>query len=226
MANNLDLEEQEQLDQLKHFWNQYGNSITWLLIVVLGGVAAWNGYQWWERNQSAQAAAMYDEVERMVQGGDVAKAERAFVDMKDRFSGTVYAPQSGLLLAKMAYAAGKKEAARDALAWVSEKASDKGLSAVAQLRLAGLQMEDKSFDAALMTLNGVAAPEFSALVADRRGDIFALQGKKEEAKAQYLLAFKAFEPQTEYRRLVEVKLNALGVDPGSANLPAGPDSTK
>ena len=36
MANNLDLEEQEQLDQLKHFWKQYGNLIAWALILVLG----------------------------------------------------------------------------------------------------------------------------------------------------------------------------------------------
>ena len=55
MANQLDLEEQEQLDQLKHFWNQYGNLITGLLIVVLGAVAAWNGYHYWQRSQAAQA---------------------------------------------------------------------------------------------------------------------------------------------------------------------------
>ena len=71
MANHLDLEEQEQLDELKHFWKQYGNAITWVLIVVLSGFAAWNGYQQWERSQAAQAAGMYDEVERVVATGDV-----------------------------------------------------------------------------------------------------------------------------------------------------------
>ena len=40
MANQLDLEEQEQLDQLKHFWKQYGNAISWALIVVLGAFEA------------------------------------------------------------------------------------------------------------------------------------------------------------------------------------------
>jgi len=45
MSKHLDLEEQEQLDQLKHFWNKYGNVITWLLIVVMGSYAGWNGYQ-------------------------------------------------------------------------------------------------------------------------------------------------------------------------------------
>ncbi len=61
MANHLDLEEQEQLDQLKHFWKQYGNPITWLLIVVLGSVAGWNFYQYWQRSQASQAAIMFDE---------------------------------------------------------------------------------------------------------------------------------------------------------------------
>ena len=44
MASHLDLEEQEQLDQLKAFWKQYGNLVSWLLIAVLGAYAAWNGW--------------------------------------------------------------------------------------------------------------------------------------------------------------------------------------
>ena len=31
MASHLDLEEQEQLEQLKAFWKRWGNLITWLL---------------------------------------------------------------------------------------------------------------------------------------------------------------------------------------------------
>jgi predicted negative regulator of RcsB-dependent stress response len=83
MANHLDLEEQEQLDSIKHFWKQYGNLITWALIAVLGAFASWNFYQYWQRTQAAQASAMYDEVERMTLGGDLSKVERAFADMRD-----------------------------------------------------------------------------------------------------------------------------------------------
>jgi len=57
------------------------------------------------------------------------------------------------------------------------------------------------------------AEEFSALADDRRGDVYTLQGKRADAKAEYQKAFKAFDEQSEYRRLVVVKLNALGVDP-------------
>jgi len=213
MANHLDLEEQEQLDQLKHFWKQYGNLITWALIVVLGSVAAWNGYNMWQRNQSVQAAAMYDEVEKVVRGGDLQKAERAFADMRDRFSKAVYTQQAGLLVAKMAYEAGKMDSAKSTLSWLSDNAADKGYASVARLRLSAVLIEGKAYDEALKLLESGIAEEFAALADDRKGDIFTLKGKKAEAKAEYQKAYKAFDEQTEYRRLVSVKLNALGFDP-------------
>jgi predicted negative regulator of RcsB-dependent stress response len=122
MAKALDLEEQEQLDQIKHFWKKYGNLISWVLIVVLGGYAAWNGYQYWQRNQAGKAAVLFDEVERAVNAGDVARVERSFADMKDKFGGTHYAHQAGLLAAKSLQAKDKPDAARAALKWVAEGA--------------------------------------------------------------------------------------------------------
>lgn len=210
MANHLDLEEQEQLDQLKHFWQQYGNLITWGLIVVLGAVAAWNGYQYWQRSQSVQAAAMFDEVEKVAHSGDLQKTERAFSDMKERFASTTYAQQAGLLVAQSAYAAGNTEAAKAALTWVAEKSSDKGFSSIARLRLSGMLIESKAYDEALKLLADNIAEEFTALAADRRGDIYLAQGKKLEAKTEYQKAFKTLDERAEYRRLVLVKLNALG----------------
>ena len=109
MANHLDLDEQEQLDQLKHFWRTYGNLITWALIAVLGAFAAWNGYQYWQRSQAAQAAAMFDEVERSVASNDVAKVERALADMNAKFGSSVYAQQAGLLAAKTFYDKGNEK---------------------------------------------------------------------------------------------------------------------
>lgn len=216
MANHLDLEEQEQLDQLKHFWKQYGNLITWALIVVLGAFASWNFYQYWQRSQATQAAAMYDEVERVVQSADTAKIDRAFGDMKERFASTSYAQQAGLLVAKRYYSAGQLDAAKSALTWVADKASDPGYQALAKLRLAAILMDTKALDEALKQLSGSFPASFEALVADRQGDILLLQGKRKEAIAAYEKAFKTFEGRTEYRRLVEVKLNSLGVDPQSA----------
>ena len=213
MANHLDLEEQEQLDQLKHFWKQYGNLITWALIATLGTFAAWNLYQRWQISQAAQAAAMYEEVERIVTGGDVTKLDRAFGDMKDRFPTTTVAQQSGLMAAKVYFEAGKADEAKAALSWVADKSSDTSYQAVARLRLAGVLMQSKDFDGAFKQLSNTFPPEFGALVADRKGDIYSLQGKKDEARSEYQKAYSLFDERADYRRLVEIKLNSLGVNP-------------
>jgi predicted negative regulator of RcsB-dependent stress response len=211
MARHLDLEEQEQLDELKHFWKQYGNLITWFLIAVFGSFAAWNGWQYWQRQQAVQASALYDEVERAAATGDTARVEQAFKDMQDKFGRTSYAQQAGLLAARTLAEKGKPDAALSALQWVADKASDEGYQAIARLRVAALLVDAKKYDEALKQLSAGVPREFEGLAADRRGDVYNLQGKKNEAKAEYTKAWRALG-ESEYRQLVEVKLTALGVD--------------
>jgi predicted negative regulator of RcsB-dependent stress response len=95
---------------------------------------------------------------------------------------------------------------------VSEQSSDVGYQALAKLRLAAILMDAKNYDGALNLLNGSFPAGFDALVADRKGDVMLLQGNKAQAVQEYEKALRLFEVRTEYRRLVEVKLNALGVD--------------
>ena len=212
MAKHLDLEEQEQLAEFKHFWNQYGNLITWILILVFGSVAAWNGYQYWQRSRAAQAAVLYDEVERAAAGGDAARLDRVFADMKDKFGKTIYASQAALLVAKNAVDRQQPGTARTALAWTVQQASDDGYKALARLRLSALQLDAKAYDEALVTLDDAFPHEFEPLAADRKGDIYLLQGKKAEAIQAYRKAYKGLSERLDYRRLVEVKLTSLGVD--------------
>ena len=213
MANQLDLEEQEQLDELKAFWKKYGTLITIVLTVALTAYAGWNIYQRWQQNQASQAAALFEEVERLAVAGDIPKLDRVFADMKDRYPNTNFAQQAGLLVSRVYFEAAKPDQAKAALTWVAEKSSDDGYQAIAKLRLASVLAESASFDEALKLLSGAFPGEFAPLVADRMGDIYMLQGKKVEARAQFEKAFKGFEERVEYRRLVEVKLNALGVNP-------------
>ena len=220
MAKHLDLEEQEQLDELKHFWKQYGDLITWVLIAVLGAFAAWNGYQYWQRSQAAQSSVMYDEIDRAVKAGDTARLDRSLADMKERFGKTTYAQQAGLLAGQAYYEKGNIDASLAALNWVADKASDPGYQAVAKLRIAGILFEKNAYAEALQQLTGDFPKDFAGLVADRRADILSAQGKKAEAKAEYEKAWKGLDERAEYRRLVEVKLNALGIDPSAGQAKA------
>lgn len=219
MANHFDLEEQEQLDQLKHFWAQYGNVITWVLIAVFGSFAAWNGWNYWQRTQATKAAALYDEIDRAASARDADKMTRALAEMQDRFGGSTFAAQGSLLAGKTLFEAGKPDAARAALGWVSEKSSDEAYQAIARLRLAALDVEAKAYDQALKTLEAPMPKAFEALAADRRGDVYLAQGKTDEARQQYETAWRGFGQRVEYRNLVEIKLASLGVDAASLTPP-------
>lgn len=216
MATHLDLEEQEQLDSLKAFWKQHGNLVTWVLVAVLGGFAAWNGWGIYQRDQGAKAGAMFDEVDRAAQASDADVATRIFADMKSRYPRAAFTQQAGLVAARVAAEKGKLDDAQASLAWVADNAGESEYRAIARLRLAGLLLDAKKFDEALKQLDGIDAPDFAALAADRRGDVLLTQGKNEEAKASYLKAWNAMDPKIDYRRLVEAKLNILGAQPAAS----------
>lgn len=226
MASHLDLEEQEQLDQLKQFWKQYGNLITWVLILVLGSFAAWNGWNLWQRDQAVKAGAMYDEIEKTVQAGDADRAAALLASLKERYPRTAFAQQAALQVAKLQFDKGQLDKTSETLAWVSENATETEYQTVARLRLAGLLMDQKKHDDALKQLDGASAKEFEALVADRRGDILLAQGKKDEAKAAYLKAWTTMDAKVEYRRLVEAKLTALGAAPEADKPKTGAEAGK
>jgi len=225
MATHLDLEEQEQLDQLKAFWKQYGNALTWLVTLALAGFAAWNGWNWWQRDQAVKAAAMFDELERAAIAGEVSKAGGIFNDMKERFPRTAYAQQGGLVAAKVQFEKGQPDAAVATLGWVAGNATEAEYQTVARLRLAGVLADQEKYDEALKQLDGASGKEFEALVADRRGDVLLAQGKTEEAKAAYKKAWDTMDPKVEYRRLIDAKLTSLGAAP-PAEAPKTAGATK
>ncbi len=211
MANHLDLEEQEQIDQLKHFWNTWGAIISSILVVVFGSVALWNGYNFWQSREALQASALLDAVQNSKKIDDKARLEQAFVDISSKYTSTTQAGQSGFVATKFKITKNDLDAAQADLDWISNHASDEGYKAIAQLRLVSILIEKKSYDLAIAKLSGKFPLEFDAVIADRKGDVLLLQNKKQEAIAEYLQAYAKTVDRENYKRLLEVKLNALGV---------------
>jgi predicted negative regulator of RcsB-dependent stress response len=159
---------------------------------------------------------LFDEVERAATTGDMSRLERSLGDMKDKFGSTLYAQQAALLAAKTFQDKDKLDQAKAALTWVSDNASDESYSQIARLRLVALLLQAKSYDEALKQLAKPVALPLTPLAADLRGDVFQSQGKTQEAIAAYSESWQKMDEANEYRRLIEAKLNALGVDPKSS----------
>lgn len=221
MAAHLDLEEQEQLEQLKAFWKRWGNAITWLLTLVLVAYAGWTGWNYWQRNEAAKAGAMFSELERAVQAGDLGKGAAVFGTLKQDFASTGYTAQAALMTAKLQLDKEKADDARATLTWAVANAKGDAYRDLARLRLAALQMDAKQYDEAAKTLDGVKSADFAPLAADRRGDLALLQNKPDVAKTEFKKAYDGMDKQLDYRRLLEVKLASLGVAVGGDAAAAG-----
>jgi predicted negative regulator of RcsB-dependent stress response len=215
-----DLEEQEQIASFKAFWSKYGNLVTWVLILALGSFAAYNYWNKHKRDQAVEASALYDELTDAVTAKDNAKSQRIASDIQAKYKRTTYAQMSALAAAKTAFDANDLKTAKAQLQWVLDNGNDEYKS-VAQLRLAGVLLDEKNFDGAMKLLNGTFLPQFAAEVSDRKGDVLVAQNKLLEARAAYVAALAAMGPKHPGSQLVRIKLEAIG---GTA--PAAPAATK
>ncbi|CAD6534422.1 tetratricopeptide repeat protein [Paraburkholderia sabiae] len=203
-------DEQESIESLKAWWTQWGNGVTWIVLVALVAAAGWNGWNYWQRHQAAEAAVLYDQVQQATTGTDKATISRVSTDMEDKFSGTAYAQMTALAAAKALYAAGDEPGAKAQLQWAIDHAKDDEFKQIAKLRLASLLLDEKAYDAGLALLND-PSDAFKGVVADRRGDLLAAQGKRDDARTAYKLALDSLpKNDASARQLIQFKLDALG----------------
>jgi predicted negative regulator of RcsB-dependent stress response len=213
-----DHEEQEQLDELKAWWKQYGNLVTGALLVVALGMAGWQGWNWWQRNQSLQASGLYALVERSAAAHDAKKTRDAAGELISNYAGTRYAAMAALLSARTQAEAGDLKTARTQLEWVQEHAKD-DLRDLARLRLAEVLLAEQSYDTALQTLSVAPAASFAPRFDEIKGDVLAAQGKSTDAAKAYQSALDKLDglpreasqaqQQSRYRDMLQVKLESL-----------------
>lgn len=205
-----DLQEQDQLDAFKAFWNRYGNLILAGVTVVLLVVAGWRGWGWWQQKQASEAAAVYEQLREAVERKDVNKVKQASGQLFESYSGTVYGSMGALVAARAYHDAGDLKAAKAPLQWAVDKAKDPEHRLIARLRLAGILLDEKAYDEGLKLLAAEEAGRYAGSFADRRGDLLLAQGKRDEARAAYKDALAKLEPGSALLPMVRMKLDALG----------------
>lgn len=214
-----DLEEQEQLDELKTWWKMYGNLVTGILVAVALAVVAWQGWNWWQRQQSAQASALFSGLQTAAMQRDAKRSRELAGELIDKFSSTSYAGMGAMLAARAQLEAGDAKNARAQLTWAAENAKDPGLRELARLRLAAVMLDEKAYDDALKQLAAEPAAAFAPRFAEMRGDVLAAQGKTAEARSAYDAALAKFDvlakddetrQRSGYKDVLQAKRDALG----------------
>jgi predicted negative regulator of RcsB-dependent stress response len=220
----LDLQEQEQLEAFKRWWKDNRNQLLGMLLVVAIAGGGWRGWQYYQHQQAEQAANLYQQFVTQLASNDAKRINDAAAAVTDKFASTAYAARAALLAAQVneqGTGNGKENGkdmprAKTQLQWVIEHAAEATLQDVARLRLAAILLDEKNYAEALKQLEAKHPASFDGLYADLRGDVLSAQGKTDEARSSYKLAYEKIDAQSMYRNLIQMKLDALGVDSGSA----------
>lgn len=213
-----DLEEQEQLEELKTWWKLHGTLITAVVVALAVAVVGWQGWQWWQRSQTAQAGQIFAGMQQALGQQDVKRMRLLAGELIDKYSGTAYAGMAAMLSGKALLETGDAKSAQAQFGWAAEHAKDPGLRELARLRQAIALADEKSYDEALKLLAVAPAPTLLPRYLELRGDILAEQGKVAEARAAYAEALNQFEsnakaqnlPASPYREILESKRDAGG----------------
>lgn len=214
--------EEEQLQSLKHFWEDYGNAVMVAAIVIL---AAFTGWRYWNMQQAKvaqESSGAYQHVLEDFQriqnvtepNADTTALQRDAHALMTNHPESVYAQMSGLLLARRAVDVGDMKEAEKQLRWVVEQKPVEEIRIMANLRLARVLLAKGDAKGALALLDKIDNAGFAPSVQEMRGDALLADKRPDEARQAYTKARDALVAAKLPRRpILEVKMADLGVKP-------------
>lgn len=180
--------EEEQLAQIKEWWQQNGKPLLFGGALALVLVFGWQFWQKHQLNQAQNASTVYQQLlnAALEEGGaDTAEVSRLGNLLQKEFEGSHYAQYGSLFVAKVAVESGRLDEAASELQAVLDKPADKTLEELARQRMARiLAAQDKAEDG-LALLDGEAVDGFAASREELRGDLLVQLQRPEEAHAAY-----------------------------------------
>lgn len=207
----LDLEEQEQLEELKAWWRKHGTLIVSVLVVIALGFAGWQGWQSYRASQAAEASVLYETVSKAAQANDAKALRDAAGALAENYPRTAYASMAALVAARYFFDREDLKSAKAQLQWVLERSASEDFKALARLRLAAVLLDESAYDEALKVLEHSPPGAYAAQYAAMRGDILVAKDQPLEAKAAYQLALeKADRKDGPFAQSVRIRLEALG----------------
>ena len=198
--------ENEQVDAVRRFFAENGKA---LAIGVVLGIAALGGWRYW---QSHESSAMADSSVAFQQANQAVTDKKAQgVEDLEKFAQSNknnYGVFASLQLADHFVEAKDFANAEKQLVAAQSQAKEENLLSLVSLRLARVQLQQKKFDDALKTLDGVKGEGWIALQQDVRGDVLLAKGDAKGAREAFSKGLDSKPSQT-LQNVLRMKLNNL-----------------
>lgn len=193
-------DEQQDIENAKHFWNNGGKWLFALLVAAALGYLGKVIYSGHIENKQLKAAAAAAQV-----GNDAAK----LAAVQQQYPDTAAAAQASMQTAAARFAEGKYDDAAAAYQWVLDHNKAPLFQAAAAQNLAAVYLQQKKYDQALQAAATPVDAAFQPVLSESKGDILAAQGKAAEAKTAYQAALDKLPEGAGGREMLQNKINAL-----------------
>ncbi len=191
----------DQVEALKEWWKENGRSVIAGVVIGLGSLFGWKGWNVYQQSQAQQASSYYSTLQQALVANDTSKVASATDTLRDTYASTPYAAMAALAQAKLTAEQGDLKASTMHLEWVLENTQQQSVRDIARIRLARLMHATKDYDQALILLDEDVSPSYASLVSEIRGDTLAAKGQIEEARAAYDQALIDAQGDTEFLRM-------------------------
>lgn len=201
--------EQEQIEALQQWWAANSRAVISGIIIGLAVIFGWRSYQVHMQAATEAASDLYTNMIIEVRDHKNDKAREYGDRLLNEYPRTAYATFAALTLARLDVTDEKPDAAIKNLQLVLDHSDQDSLKLLARLRMARILLEENKPDEALAALKVDNEGAFTASYSELRGDIYARQGKFEEARAAYQLTLGDVGNETNDTSFVQMKIDDL-----------------
>jgi len=182
--------EEQQVEAIKSYWQQNGNTI---IAGVALGFAGFIGFNLYQDNKFEEELVVSDNYQALIEQSG--KDSKAFIANGEKFisenGNNSYVSLTALALAKESASHKDWPQVQKQLTTAIETAPTDGIKAIASLRLARVQVQLEQYSDALATLNNNLPESFTAAIEEIKGDAYLQQGKNDLARSAYQAAIAA-----------------------------------
>lgn len=210
MADHL--QEEEQLDAIKQWWQENRVSLMAAVVLTLGGSFGWSQYQDYQSSQAIAAADAYDAIllERAA-GESSDQLLKLAQSIRNENGSVAFAEFAALQVAAAAAEDGDFELAKAELEKVVESVElDSTLGQLAQLRLAKVKAALGQEDEAVAILE-MGSDSFPVSYAQALGDIHLASGREAAALEAYQTAKTSSLALGGQSGLIDLKVSGLSL---------------
>lgn len=200
--------EEEQIEALKKWWAENGWALIIGVVIGLGAIFGWRGWQTHQALQSEAASDIYVQIVSDVRKQRYETARTHAEKLMQEYGSTSYALFASLMLAKLDAEAGNIESAINHLQWVINETDETALEHLARIRMGRLLLAEDKPEAALSLVEKIETQQFVVSYQELMGDIYTRLGRTADAHNAYQLALAAIGNNVNEDSLLQLKFDA------------------